>query len=986
VLAGVQSWQRMSMDLLPSLDVPVVNIITHLEGASPDDIDQLITRPMVAGMQSIHGVNRVSSTSAQGISDISVQFSWGTSVEEARQRVQSNLARIAGQLPQGVTPRLEQIGTTLQEVASYTITSPDNPAQLLNDIRYKLLPRLTQLSGVSRIDVLGGKQRSFMVRIKPQALIALHLRLSDISQAIQAINHVQVAGFVHEGGREWVVASDGRIQTLHDLQQLSIQTAAMQHPVHLGDIADVEEGFVSNHYVIHGNGKPAVALLVRKQMGANALDVVKELDANMHTLKSLLPAGSEIHKVYDQAEIIARAKGEIMQDLWLGSILVVLVLYLFLGSIRPTLVVATTIPITLLATLAMMQWMGLSLNIVTMTALALVIGMIVDDAIIVAENIVRHRLTSSPEESALQGTLEIAAPDTSGTLTTISAFLPLLLMTGIAALFLRPFAWTVSIALVVSLLLSLFFVPALSASKLFSSAMHTPAWIIYLQVKMNQLFVWSMDHRRSFFTAILMLLLVAALLAAKGRASLLPPMDEGSILIEYIMPPGTSLQESNRMGNELEHIALQQDEVVAVYRRTGSPMVGYQIEGPHRGEMMIKLKPISQRKYSADDMMNRFRHLYSPYTSMSFLFHNPTQEKMDESFSGLPALFGVTIYGNDSNTLIALSQQVETMLKKNPAISNIVNNTSVRSNQLVVHLNSTALAMYGLSPSDVRQALRAAGLGVQATTVVHQQENIPVLLHWKHESMQHPDQIADIPIVTAKGGWVPLKRVAKIEMTSIASSVTRLNGQRQMTLLAEADGNLMTVASDVQTALNQMTLPKGYSAVVSGQYPVIMATIKHFAVTALLAVALIYMLMVLQLGSWKQPLAILTAIPISLAGGLIAVLLTGHGLDASIAMGALTLIGIAVNNGLVLINEANRHISLGMQSMAAWQEAITLRLRPILMTVVITIVSLLPILAGIGGASEIFQPFAWMVLGGLITGLVGSLMILPLLLAQAVKG
>ncbi len=457
-------------------------------------------------------------------------------------------------------------------------------------------------------------------------------------------------------------------------------------------------------------------------------------------------------------------------------------------------------------------------------------------------------------------------------------------------------------------------------------------------------------------------------------------MDEGSILVEYIMPPGTSLQESNRVGNELETIALAQKEVQAVYRRTGSPEIGYQIEGPHRGEMMMKLKPLHQRSASADEMMKRFRHLYSDYTSMSFLFHHPTQEKMDESFSGLPALFGVTIYGDDSNKLISLSNQVEAMLKSKPDISNIVNNTKVRSNQLVVHLNNSALAMYGLSAMDVNQALRAAGLGVQATTVVHQQESIPVLLHWKNQSMSRPEQVGDLPIVTATGDWIPLKRVANIQMTSVASSVTRLNGQRQMTLLAEADGNLMAVANDVQHTLNQMDFPKGYSAVVSGQYPVIMETIKHFALTAFLAIGLIYLLMVLQLASWKQPLAILTAIPITLAGGLIAVLLTGHGLDASIGMGALTLIGIAVNNGIVLINEANRQSHLGLATLEAWQQAIHLRLRPILMTVVTTIVSLLPILIGIGGASEIFQPFSWMVLGGLITGVIGSLIVLPLLL------
>jgi len=982
VVAGVQGWQRMPVDLLPDLDVPVVNIITHLPGASPQDVELLLSRPLESAMQGISGVYRVASTSAQGISQISVQFDWGTSVNDARQLVLARLGQVSATLPQGVSPRLEQIGTTLQEVAGYTITSGSDPVMLSNAVRNHVLPRLTQVAGVSRVDLLGDEQRTFVVDLKPEALMRLHLRLSDIVQALKSTNQVDVAGFASDGGREWVVRSDDRIRSLDDLRHVSIVMPTRARPLLLQDIAVVSEGRVPKHYTVHGNGQPAVALLVRKQPGANALDVVRAVDAELAHLSAQLPATSSVQKFYDQSEIIARANDEIMQDIWMGAVLVVLVLYLFFGSIRPTLVVALTIPTTLLATLAIMQMLGLSLNIITMTALALVIGMIVDDAIIVAESIARHGCDHSPARAALEGALEIASPDASGTMTTLAAFLPLLLIGGIAALFMRPFGWTVSIALLLSLLMSLILVPSLLATRWFVSTASEPAWIHPLHGLADHLFMRLRTRRKRVLGAAMLIVIVAIALTVTGRATLLPPMDEGSILVEYIMPPGTSLAESDRIGNQLERLALHDPDVSAVYRRTGSPLVGYQIEGPNRGEVMMKLKPLNIRTRSADEVMDSFRHLTDDFPAASFLFHHPTQEKMDESFSGLPAMFGVTIYGDDEATLIQLGNKVERLLQQEPDISNIVNNTRVRSNQLSVRLQPDRLALYGLQAADVHQVLRAAGLGVEATRLIHTKEEIPVLLRWSGVDIKQPESIASLPVATPDGSWIPLSRVSEITSAAVASSITRLNGERQITLLAESEGNLLEVANTIQAKLNQLKLPVGYSARVSGQYPVMMHTLGEFIFTALAAIALIYMIMVLQFASWRQPLVILAAIPLTLAGGLITVSISGHAIDASIAMGALTLIGIAVNNGIVLVDYANRQIRTGIDSTHAWQQAIHVRLRPVLMTTTTTAASLLPIAVGVGGASTIFKPFALMIIGGLIVGIAATLLLLPLFQAD----
>lgn len=1002
VAAGIQGWQRMPVDLLPSLDVPVVNVITHLPGSSPQDMELLISRPIETQMRGIAGAHRVLSTSASGISQISIQFDWGTSVQDARQLVQARLSQLIPLLPQGVTPRLESIGTTLQEVAGYVITGDSAPAQLTTAVRYQLLPRLANVDGVSFVDILGGEQQAFIASIKPEALMRLHLRLDDIAKALALANRVEIAGFAAQGGREWQIRSDGRAITLDELGKMAVGTTSAGRPVLLAEVAELRVAWAPKHYTVHGGGKPAVALLIRKQSGASALKVVQQVDRELRSLQHLLPLGSRVEKFYDQSEMISAAKDEIVQDLWLGALLVVSVLYFFLGSIRPTLVVALSIPVTLLTTLAAMQWLGLSLNVVTMTALALAIGMVVDDAIIVAENIARHSGSDSGNvgaegegkigekgsnqvDAAINGTVEISGPDASGTFTTVAAFLPLVLLGGIASLFLHPFGWTICVALLVSLLISLTMVPILSAKGFGpSSKRQAPGDRLMQSIKgvVLRLFEYAIGHQRTVAFLVIGFVFLGAMAVVSGRASMLPPLDEGSILVEYTMPPGTALVESNRIGNQLEKIALAQSDVSTVYRRTGSPMSGYQVEGVNRGELMIKLAPKDHRTHSASEIMAYFKRLYAPFSGMSFLYHQPTQEKIDESFSGMPALFGVTVYGDDEDTLIRLSARVEAELKKNTNISNIINNTKVRSNQVTVRLRHGALAQYGLKPNDVMSAVRAAGLGIQATQIIREQETIPVLLRLQGINLSQPDKIDQLPVPVPNGGWVPLAKVADILPTAVASSITRLNGQREVTLLAEADGNLISVAREVEKQLASLNLPVGYSVAVSGQYQVLMHTAVEFLWVAVTAALLIYLIMVSQFASWSQPLAILAAIPLALSGGLILLRMTGQGIDISAAMGALTLIGIAVNNGIVLVDFANRLMQKGLPSKMAWKQAISVRLRPVLLTTVTTIASLLPIAIGLGGASEIFRPFATVVIGGLITAMFGSLLLLPAILMK----
>ncbi len=1001
-LLGVDAAFRLPVDLFPNLDVPVVNVITHDPGAVPEDVELLVTRPIEGAMRAIPGVERVASTSAQGLSQVTVQLPWGTSVRDARQLVQTGLAHLQGVLPPGVSPRLETLGTTLEEVSGYVLYGAGDPVALGNAVRHDLAPRLQGVEGVASIQVLGGARRAFWVDLRPDLLARLHLSVADVADLLGSHNTGAVAGFLDQGGREALVRGDARLTGLDDLASVPLVSGGARS-VLLGSVAEVSEGHAPAHFSIRGDGRPAVALVVRKEPGASPARVVAGVDRALARLTGLtgkgdlLPPGTRVEKFYDQSEILAESEHEILVDLILGAALAVVALYLFLGALRPTLVVAATIPLTLLATLLVMRWAGLGFDTVTLTALTLAIGMLVDDAIVVAETIDhRRRTTPDPREAALAGTMEIAGPDASGTLTTVAAFLPLIFVTGIAGLFLRPFGITLAAALLVSLVLSLTLVPLL-LGRGGGRAVRSEAREDFLGARLLarldrglQRALGVCFRRRWLVIAVSAAALGLAALAALGTGvSLLPPIDEGALLIEYVMPPGTSLAESDRVGSILDRIALAERDVTTVYRRTGSPETGTQIEGVNRGELQIKLAPRGERSRSATAITADLRRAYSKIPGVVLLYHQPTQEKIDESFSGLPALFGVTVYGEDLGRLTELAGRVETLLEGDPAVSGVVNNTKVRAREIDVRLDRAALARHGARPGEVLAALRAARTGLEATTVVRQKESVGVWLRLTESGAgsaggrapgeADPASLARLPVPLSSGALVPLGRLARVEARPSPAEITRLDGEREITLVAEVDGSIPGLVRRLREQFRSLHLPAGYSVDVSGQYPVLIRTAEEMGLVLAGALLLIYLILGVQLGSWLQPLAILATVPLALAGGLVALAVTRRPVDLSVAMGALTLAGVAVNNAIVLVDFANRRTAAGLGRREALREAASVRLRPILLTTATTVAALLPAAIGTTLGSRVFQPFAITVIGGLLAALAGSLLLVPTL-------
>ncbi len=984
---GLYGALHMSVDLFPSLDVPVVNVITHAPGTAPEDLDLLVTRPVEDALRGAVGVRRVASTTLQGISIVTVQFSWTVDVGTAAQTVSSRLAQVAGTLPAGATPRLEQIGTTLQEVGGWAVYGAGDPAELATAVSRDLAARLMSVEGVSQIEVMGGEQPAMLVRARPERLAAAGLTLEGVAAAIRSANGIDTAGFLTRSDEDVVVRADSRVVSAADLAAVPVPLAG-GGSVPLESVASVEPGWTPRHYAVKANLVPAVVFFVRKQPGASAIAVVDGVRRELGRADTLLPEGSRVLTVYDQSEVLRSTRRAIVHELLVGAVLAVAVLWLLLGSPRPTVAVAVTIPVSMLAAVGVLWLLGQSLNVITMAGLTLAVGMIVDDAIVVAENVFRHRERgASPGQAALAGTAEIAAPDASGTFTTVAAFLPLVLVTGLAAVFLRPFGLTVSAALLASLVLSLTVVPAILSRAPHEHGTgrprHADRVLAAGRRRLDRWLRWAMAHRGATLAGVAaaVLILGGSVVLRHGPVGLLPPVDEGALLVEYVLPPGVSLAESDRVASEIARRARALDGVVAVEQRAGSAPGGLQVEGVDRGELLVKLAPLSSDRPSADAVTARLRAATAGMQGVVLLFHQPTQEKMDESLAGLPALFGVTVYGDDADALDRAAGQVAALLRRDPDVSSVVDNARFRRPQVTVRVDGERCAALGVRPAEVRAAVAAAVWGRQVLEVVRARQRVAVLL--QTDPAGGAAALAALPVSAGDGRTVPLGSVADVVDARVPDRVTRLNGRRELTILASVSGVLPLVAARVDRQLAALDLPAGTSATVTGQYRVLLETVRDLALVLAGAAFLVVAIMTLQFGSLRQALWVLAMVPVAFAGAAAGVAVTASGLNVAVAIALLTLLGIVVNNGIVLVDLANREPAASAEEGLA--AAAGERLRPILATSLTTIAGLTPTALGLGSGEHVFQPFAVAVIAGLAAATAATLVVLPAMVLPATR-
>ncbi len=979
-LGGLASLRSLPVDLFPRLDYPLINIVTHYPAGTAEDMEQLVTRPIENAMLGLTHLRRVRSTSAAGFSQITVEFNWGMDVLQARQLVSSRLATV--NLPAASQTALENVGTSLAMLSTYTLSGGD-PVALRSWAEYRLAPRLTALPGVARVAVMGGGQAAWRIDADPLRLKRYHLSMQDIATAVRAANVLDTGGYIEQHGRDLLIRSEGRLLTLADLKRVTVRHGRDGRPVRLGDVTRVYAGAKPQRYVITSNRQPAVAFTIQKQVAASTLAVSAEVDKMLASLP--LPEGARLHKFYDQAEIIGLAYRNMRNNLLIGALLAIMVVVFILGRNRASLVIAITFPLTLLATFWVMNGLGLGLNLMTLGALTVAIGMLADDAIVVLENIDRHRNRGqTPWQAALSGSREILGADVAGSLTVLAAFAPLVMVGGLAGRLFHPFALTFSTLLLFSLLLSVTLIPLAAVywmrPQREAGAYHDGpgAILVHAFERFNlRLLDVLLRHRIKTLLLLTLMLLGSLALLAFNPVRMLPLLDEDSLLLSYGLAPGTSLAESNRVGDDLERRLLALPGVKGVFRRTGSPGSSFYIEGQNEGELVVRLdqsKAPDPQAVKAD-----IKRLLANTPGVVGRVNEPTSEKLDESFSGLPALFGITLYGTDLKQLYASAARVEKAAQKVDGLSNVVNNTRIPVDQVRVAIDRAALARFDVAAATVARAVHNAMQGETLTQVIIDQQPIDIFLRYGLPHRDHLSDLRRVQVPNRQGGLVPLSRLARIETLSSYPLIEHQRGIRTLTLTAEIDGNPLAVIARLDQTLVKLKLPRGIQWRYTGEYGQLLHTGEQILWLVLSSALLVYGIISIQLGNLLDPAVVLSKLPLDFMGAALALFITRQPLDLTVGIGLITLIGVATNNGIMLLTFTRDFRRQGYDAVAAVRAAVRLRSRPMLLTHLTTLLALIPAALGLGQGPQLLQPLSIMLFGGLTAGTLLTLNLLPVM-------
>jgi CzcA family heavy metal efflux pump len=981
-LGGLSALRVMPVDLFPSLDYPLINVITHYPAGTAEDMEQLVTRPIENAMLGLNELQRVRSTSAPGFSQVTVEFNWGVEAEQARQQVYSRLAQVSASLPAGAVPELENIGSSLAMLSTYTMQGGD-PVALRSWAQYQLAPRLSTLEGVARVEVMGGGELAWRIDIDPLKLQQTGLSVAAIADAIRQANILDTGGYIEQQGRDLLIRTDGRLSTLDDLNMVTVGSTGSTLPIRLADVAHVYAGAKPQRYTVTADGRAAIAFTIQKQPQASTLEVSGAVDYMLATLR--LPNGVKLSKFYDQAEIIGLTYRNMRNNLLMGALLAIISVLFILGRNRATFIIALTFPLTVLGTFWVMNALGLGLNLMTLGALTVAIGMVADDAIVVLENIDRHRnLGQTPWQAALTGTREILGADMAGTFTVLAAFAPLVLVSGLAGRLFHPFGLSFSILLLFSLLFSLTLIPLAGAHWMWpvdALQEHKPGWGERWVKWLEQLNLGVLDHfmrhRKVTLTCAVLLLAGSSLLLIFNPVRFLPLLDESSLLVSYQLAPGTSLLESNRVGNGLEHKLLAVPGVKSVFRRTGSPDASFYVEGPDQGELVVRLD--SAQHPDALKVKQELEALLAKLPGIISRVNEPTSEKLDESFSGIPALFGVTVFGADLDALYAAASKVETAAKQTAGIANVVNNTKIPVDQLLIRLEPAKLALRHVQASAASTAIRLALQGETITDVIQNQQAIGIYLRYQHQARDQVDDLQRISVPNRDGLNIPLGQVASITRTASHPSIEHQHGLRALTLSAEIDGNPLAVIRELDANIAKLDLPAAITVAYTGEYRQLLDTGLQMLGVLLGSTLLVYAIIALQLGSLLDPLIVLSKMPLDFMGAAIALFVTHQAIDLTVFIGFITLVGVSMNNGIMLLTFARNLRREGMDALRAVREAARLRTRSTVLTHLTTLLALIPAVMGMGDGPQLLQPLGIMLFGGLTAGTLLTLNLLPVI-------
>ncbi len=987
-VAGVWAALRLPSAIYPELRFSRITVVAEGSTLGARQIVFSVTRPLEEAVSIVPGVTRVRSHTIRGAAEISITFASGTDMDRALQLVRARVNQIQATLPADLDIEIEQLTPSLFPIVSYNVEGGD-PATLYDLARYDIKPLISRVPGVGRVDVQGSDVREIEVIADPARLAAHGLSYSDLADAIRRAITVQAVGRVAQDYRQYLIVTDQEAHAADDIGNVIVRGG-----LHVRDLATVQVGTEDHVRIIAGDGRPAALINITRQLGGNTLALADSVARIMTAIAPALPPGVHVKPVYDQALLVREAVRAVRDAMLIGAALAVLVLLVFLRHGRITAISAASIPLTLTITVFVMRLLGQTFNLMTLGAMAIAIGLVIDDAVVITENIARHlRLTGGGDrvQAIREAVQELIWPVTTSTLTTVVVFLPLGLLQGVVGQFFAALATTLTVSVLVSLVLALTIIPLL-AEQFVTAHEVEPARAGLLgraQAALDSLgpryegaLSAVLRHTRRIVLAALALVVIGIGLWRLVETGFLPEMDEGAFVLDYWTPGGTALAETNRQVGIVERILAATPEISGTSRRTGAEL-GLFATAQNTGDLVARLKPSNERSRDIFAVMDGVRDAVNAAVPRLRIEFVQILSDVVNDLAGNPKPVEIKVFGERLDSLEAYARRLEPGLDSIAGLEDLYNGVSEPSPELLMRVNEAETGRLGLTPQDVGAVVSGALLGAQAGEIRTEDRPVAVRVRAPDSVRFDPLRLRALPVA----GSTPLGSLATFTTAESRMNLERENQQQMVAMTADVSGrSLGSVMRDVRRVLAAQPPPPGIRVALGGQYESQQEAFGALLLVLFLAAVSVCAVMVIQFESFVEPLVVLLVAPVSFVGALVLLLITGTALNVASFMGLILLVGLIVKNGIILLDFTRlRMRAEGVPLAVAIHEAARVRLRPILMTTLCTLFGLLPLALGIGAGSELQRPLALAVIGGLVLSTPITLFAVPTLLV-AIRG
>jgi CzcA family heavy metal efflux pump len=987
VILGLASISSLPMSIYPKVGFARVVVVAQNGEMPPRQVQQNITRHLEQPLSTIPGARLVQGNSAQGAAQISVTFDPTIDVNLDLQRVNASLAQHRVDLPPGTVTEAQIVNPNIFPVLGYTLVVP---GKSLTDTRnlaeYAIKPTLTGIQGVAQIKTVGGPQRELWVSVDPRKIASLKLTVDKVGDAIAKSNQVTSVGHFNSFAQRQIVLVSGALKSAVDIENVVVESRNGT-PITVGDVASVHEALEPKTSLVSAQGRDAVLVNVYAQPGGNISQIYRDVDATLQRTAASLEPGTQIKPYWNQAILVDDAIKNLRDAILIGALLSVLVMWFFLGSIRSTLVAASVIPLTMGIGFFFMKIFDQGLNLMTLGALAIGVGLVIVDAIFVVENIWRHLQNGEDRVTAVRKAMaEIATPMIGSTVTTIVVFAPMALLSGVTGAFFIALSITLTIALALSLFFALYITPLLSAYILKAvPAGSAPArrhmgqrTMDWLLSKYEPALLWLLHRRKVAYAISAAVLLATFLMARTLGTDFMPDMDEGAFEFNFTMPPGTSLEETDRALKQVEGVIASNPNVLSYGRLTGLDPSGFFPAPQNAGNIRATLLERDRRKDSIDTVFDDIRSKVADKVPvLKFTITQILQDLLND-LSNAPSTIEIKIFGNDQATLMKLADQVDGRMKKVPGVVDDFNGVVFSNPNTLVRLRPLSGSRAGFTTDSFTAAVQGGLNGNVVTTIPTLPVQTPVRVRYDLPWNQGIGDLQTMPLVAPNGSTYTLGALADVQPFGFTTELNEENLQQVVRVTGNvSDRDLGSTISDIRAALSDLPLPPGYRLAYGGRFALQQQSFKEFGMAIGVAILLVFITMVFEFRNYRIPLVIISSVPLSLFGVAIALKVTHIPLNVSSFMGLILLVGGVVKNGILLFDEVDKLRAEGKSVEAAMIEAGRMRMRPIIMTTLTSLLGVVPLALGLGAGSEMQKPLAVATLGGLIFSTFFTLLLMP---------